>query len=547
MHDLGFDKLCEALTDKKAEQTALLNTLSSITDSPEAARYRADVFEDIYNNPKLCDQMIKLLDKINFLRDYGVFRKRNDDVPGIWDLMHSLEEMKEYIGYVEAMHSCLEDAPIRSEGLCELRDHIENIYNDYGYAALKNDVAKLKASTEALKSVTVGINLNQRFEAESLGLISINSKSFTKSNVIGEFYDKISGKDHIRDDADWNGSMKFRQVKPEGLNIEKHNEETGEFVMAMRNPLMAAHLARVPEGDGSGDITRYMNREADHLISNLVKNIRETLNKYMNLSITDVTELIPELMFYIRFADYIRKLSDKGFCFSKPRVFEGASFSHKMEARGIYNLKLINHAIENKSEIVKNDIDFDEDKLLYLLTGANRGGKTTITQAVGQLFVLAQNGIFVPADSFLYEPVDCVYTHFPADEDQTMDLGRLGEECKRFRELYFDASDKSLLLLNETFSTTSFEEGYYIAYDSVRAIAEKGIRTIYNTHMHKLAFEMTADDNSELPKGIKSLVIRSGEGNVSFKIAMAKPEGMSYARTIADKYGVTYELLSKER
>lgn len=44
--------------------------------------------------------------------------------------------------------------------------------------------------------------------------------------------------------------------------------------------------------------------------------------------------------------------------------------------------------------------------------------------------------------------------------------------------------------MNESFSTTSFEEGYYIAKDSVRAILHKGMRTIYNTHMHKLAFDV---------------------------------------------------------
>ena len=64
---------------------------------------------------------------------------------------------------------------------------------------------------------------------------------------------------------------------------------------------------------------------------------------------------------------------------------------------------------------------------------------------------MAQGGIYVPGDSFEYVPVDCIYTHFPADEDKTLDLGRLGEECKRFREIYSAATQKSLLLLNETF------------------------------------------------------------------------------------------------
>lgn len=195
-----------------------------------------------------------------------------------------------------------------------------------------------------------------------------------------------------------------------------------------------------------------------------------------------------------------------------------------------------------------NDLIFDDEHLAYILTGANRGGKTTITQAIGLLFVLAQAGIYVPGKSFVYNPVDSIFTHFPADEDKTMDLGRLGEECKRFRELYSGCTEKSLLLLNETYSTTSFEEGYFIAKDSVRAILAKGIRTIYNTHMHKLAFDIEEINesvkavNSNAPKAA-SLVVKASGGKRSFKVEIAPPEGVSFAHDIAEKYGVTFEML----
>ena len=149
----------------------------------------------------------------------------------------------------------------------------------------------------------------------------------------------------------------------------------------------------------------------------------------------------------------------------------------------------------------------------------------------------------MPADSFAFWPVDCIYTHFPADEDKTMDLGRLGEECRRFRQIYSDSTKNSLLLLNETFSTTSFEEGYFIAKDAVRAILEKGIRTIYNTHMHKLAFDLEELNRSYDSVKAVSLIVKADGGNRSFKIEAAPPEGMSYAGDIAKKYGVTYEML----
>ena len=124
-----------------------------------------------------------------------------------------------------------------------------------------------------------------------------------------------------------------------------------------------------------------------------------------------------------------------------------------------------------------------------------------------------------------------------------MDLGRLGEECVRFKEIFSQSTDKSLLLLNETFSTTSFEEGYYIAKDSVKAILTKSVRTIYNTHMHKLGKDAEELTRESIETGAASLIMRTEDGKRSFKVALAQPEGSSYARDIAEKYGVTYDML----
>ena len=105
--------------------------------------------------------------------------------------------------------------------------------------------------------------------------------------------------------------------------------------------------------------------------------------------------------------------------------------------------------------------------------------------------------------------------------------------------------DRSLILLNETFSTTSFEEGYYIARDSVRAILTKGSRTIYNTHMHKLGFDVDEmNEGREAGDGkAYSLVVHNEGSQRSYKIEIAPPAGKSYASDIAEKYGVTYDML----
>lgn len=545
MHDLGFDNICKMLSEKENEQNIIMNTMAKICSDKEVIRYRLDVFEDILNNPSMREDLMEILGKISFIKDYGGINRDYDDKVTVWDLMHRLEDINDYITCVDSLHECLADKKINSKGLLGLKNYIEEIYSNNGFAELKKDISKLKIDTASLRSITIGINLNDRFEAASVGLISINSKTFTKSNVIGEFCDHLTTKDKISQDNEWNGNYKYQPV--ENADITEGNNalvRMAKFNAAKANPInVAAGVAAVAADDYAKDIPQHMDRVINHMISQTVKKLKETLKKYVTLTITNMTDLIPELMYYMKWAEYIEKLTANGAVFSKASVLTDENDDYCARARGVYNIKLAALPSEETGNIVTNDFDFDKEHRVYLLTGANRGGKTTITQAIGQLFVLAQGGIYIPGDSFEFIPVDNVYTHFPADEDKSFDLGRLGEECKRFKDMYTDATDKSLILLNETFSTTSFEEGYYIAKDSIRAIMTKGIRTIYNTHMHKLALDVDELNENAANGKAYSMVVRNEGEKRSYKIEIAPPGGKSFAADIAKKYGVTYDML----
>ncbi len=538
LHDLGMDTLVKQLTAVESEQTYIRNVMGMLTDDASHAVYRGDVFDDIYRNPGMRAELMKLLDRVNFLRDYGSYKHDHDHDPGVWDLMHRLDEINDYIECIEAVYKCLTNADISSKGLTSLRDYVEQLYTDNGFDELKTDIKNLRADTGSLKSVTVGINLNERFEACGIGIISINNKPFTKSGLVGRFVDKVVGKDQLHDGTDWDGDYRFDEF------TAKNPLAVGKLpIIPPFSPLALMSMKSISEADNQArSITNYMDEITERLLRQTVKHLRDVLNKYTMLTITDITDLMPEFIYYIRWVDYIEKQRARGFEFSKS-VPADNGISAKI--CGIYNLKLLDNKTAVSTDIVTNDLAFSDEHCLYVLTGANRGGKTTITQAIGQAFLLAQGGIYVPGTSFAFSPVDAIYTHFPADEDKTMDLGRLGEECKRFREIYAKATAKSLILLNETFSTTSFEEGYYIAKDCEKAILEKGVRTIYNTHMHKLAADIDEINAASQRSKAASLVMRTGQnGERSYKVEIAPPEGMSYASDIAKKYGVTYEMLT---
>ena len=540
-HDLGLDTLVEKLTVQPQEQMMIAQVMRGMTPDPAVTAFRCGVFEDILRHPEIREKMAKLLERVKTFYDYGVVRRHEGDESGIWDLMHRLEEYHDYIITVEQIRECLAEKDLQSEGMLRLREAVETICRDNGFAALRRDVEEMRISASSIKSLTVGINLNDRFEAVTLGLVSVNAKPFTRSGLLKNFLASVTPKDEIYPEADWNKSSSFYPANT-GTGFLESVGQVVEAGMVLRNPLAMMSLARVPAADGSSSVPRQMDSAATMLTSRITRKLRDMLGKYLNVSVKEISELIPELTFYTRWAEYIEKRRADGWTFCTPQVRETGAGTACASAGGFYNLKLV--AAEKPDTVVKNDLDFDEEKRIYILTGANRGGKTTITQAVGQLFVLAQSGISVPAERFVFDPADMVLTHFPADEDKTLDLGRLGEECRRFRELYARSTGKSLILLNETFSTTSFEEGYFIAVDAVKAVLERGTRTVYNTHMHKLAMELDSEINTDARKGkAVSLVAETRDGKNSFRVKIAPPEGKSFAREIAVKYGVTYEAL----
>ncbi len=541
-HDLGMDVIAGKVAARPQEAPLIKRIMTSLTADPRVSAFRSDVFADILNHPEIRERMMQLLEQVKTFYEYGVVKRGEGDEAGLWDLMHRLEEYRFYVATVEALRECLSDRDLASEGLRNLWEAVDRIYRDNGFAALKKDVEEMHLTASDLKSITVGINLNDRFEAVSLGLVSVNKKPFTQSGLLKNFLSSVSPRDSLEPEADWNGSTSYYPANAKTGLISS----AGQFAEAsviMRNPIAMMSLARVPASDGLAGVPRQMDSAASQMASRIARRLKDVLGRYMNISVKEIADLIPELLYYTRWAEYIEKYRSRGWTFCKPEARDAGSEAAGMAAEGFYNLKLTD-ALQ-PAETIRNSLVFDAEKRVYILTGANRGGKTTVTQAVGQLFLLAQGGIFVPGERFDFTPADWVLTHFPADEDRTMDLGRLGEECKRFREMYETCSRKSLLLLNETFSTTSFEEGYFIAVDAVKAILDRGCRAIYNTHMHKLAAGLDDGINDpDIPGKAVSLTAETKEGKNSFRVRIAPPEGKSFARNIAEKYGVTYERLT---
>ena len=508
-NDLSLDYICEELTGEPFEQNIIKNIMITMEKDPEVIRYRRDVFDDLLHFPKLRERIKELLEELAYLKELEKSVKDATAAP-IWQLLNRLQELDIYVNCISGIHTSLTEHPIQSEGLHKLKDFVGSIFTDSGFEYLHDDIKELVSEVGQVKSISLGVNLDNRMMPVEVGIVSINDKPFSKPGVLSRFLDYSSKKNMIHGGTSFDGMTKIHTV-----------------------------------GSVSGDdpLMRNLSRVVTEMLGHTVKQLKNKLSRYTNISGYSLTKMIPEFIFYIRWADYIEKVRQKGIPMCKPEITAPAGGD--LVAKGVYNFKLAIQTVKGKNiDIIRNDFEFTPEHGIYIMTGPNRGGKTTLTQAVGLLFLFAQCGIYVPAESAVISPVDCIYTHFPADENKTVNLGRLGEESKRMSEIFGQATSESLLLFNESRATTSFAEGLYIAKDVVRALRFLGARTVFNTHMHELAMNLNdVNDHVQGIRKVASLITGIHEGKRSYKIFIAPPEGVSYAQDIAKKYGVTYDQL----
>ncbi len=537
INDLSIDYICEAVTEDSYELNSIKQLLVKVTSSEEVIRYRLDVFEDFLNFPQLRSDLTALLLKLKDLREIERFQKDTES-SSIWQLVNRLRELDGYVDCITQIKQTLESLPINSEGLKTLRSNVQAIYADSGFPLLKADINETLEKARTLKSITLGVNLDNMLKPQAVGVISLNDKHFTDSGLLKRFMGFIDKKDELHHGNDVSGFTSFHSANPLTSSLG-----LGKVVVGAQNDVNQIENSGLTGADPMSDALK---RVVTDILKRTVNNIKSMLNKYTNISGYSFTELMPEIIFYIRFAELCDKIKEKGLPLCKAEVIDADN--RDCFITDIYNLKLgIKVANGEDISVITNDFVFDENKRVYILTGPNRGGKTTITQAVGLAFLLAQHGIYVPCGSMKFSPCDNIFTHFPADENDTVDLGRLGEESKRLSEIFSCATKYSLMLLNESLATTNVAEGLYIAKDVVKSMRYLGVRSVFNTHMHELARSVDEINNAiDGDSIVESMVTGVENGERSFKVFIAPPQGVSYAKDIAIKYGVTFESIKKE-
>jgi DNA mismatch repair protein MutS len=139
-----------------------------------------------------------------------------------------------------------------------------------------------------------------------------------------------------------------------------------------------------------------------------------------------------------------------------------------------------------ESEFVPNGIDFAEGSIA-VITGPNMSGKSTYMRQVALVCLLAQAGSFVPADAAALPVVDRIFTRVGASDDIAGGQSTFMREMAELTDILHDATDESLVLLDEVGRGTSTADGLAIARATTEFVHDEvGATTLFATHYHDL-------------------------------------------------------------
>ena len=497
--DLALQEILDNITETESEMLIVKDIITNVPGDIEDIRYRQDIMRDLAENESLTEELTEAVGLIRTLKDYGSKKSlmmQNDT--SLYELLENLRELSVYVNVTEQIVNCLNKSELKSAGLISMRDALSKIVGDEHFDMAKKDINTMLEHLSNVRGAMVGVNFTPDLDVELVSIVEFVPYRIRSKYTFAEIAASLS---NIMGTAQSTNTMGRPYAPTRVLDP----------LLVSMTPLIEKHLKR-------------------HYIR-----LKRIISKYVGMDSSSVTEMYEGLIFYICMTRFGKRLQAEGqeICFPE-LTDERGCFSLK----NLYNVRLF---FAQEKNIVKNDFAFSPQENLYILTGPNRGGKTIIEQALGIISVMAASGSFVNASDCKGQPFANILTHFPIDENLTINYGRLGEEAVRIREIVKETDNRTLILFNETYSTTSAVDGLYLSKDLLRILKEIGSAVIFNTHIHEVARIIDEMNQWDGDSCFVSLVMEIKDNVNTFHVKRSAPESKSYARNIAEKYGITYE------
>ena len=284
---------------------------------------------------------------------------------------------------------------------------------------------------------------------------------------------------------------------------QKEREETGIKNLRVGYNKVFGYYIEVTRSQLTMVPYRYQRKQtlagSERFITDELKQVEETIlgaqDKSVRLEYQLFCEIREQLMGQIaRFqatANAVKELdalqslavvaNENGYC--RPEIHEGYDLTIRDGRHPVVEAT-------SKELFVPNDTDLTDAGRMMIITGPNMAGKSTYMRQVALITLMAHMGNFVPASSASIPLCDRIFTRVGASDDLAAGQSTFMVEMSEMASILANATEKSLLVLDEIGRGTSTFDGLSIAWATAEYICNKkriGAKTLFATHYHELS------------------------------------------------------------
>lgn len=491
-------------------------------ESSSPPEHFADLFLDQVINTILAQKQTFHLEPIYYqpLQDTRVLKYRQDIFRDLEDqavlaVFNTFSErmmlVRRYLGMIEKLYYkyhqagwVLEAADLYCQavnGLAEdlngLEVHSEGLLGIWAY--LKDYVAqdaflKFQATTRQVKEALSTVQYSMIIKGITVRVQKYNQEADFSREVVETF-------------------EKFKQVEAKPYRIDK-------ITAAGMNHVKALVLDCVAR-----------------LYPDVFSQLEAFYTAYAGFEDPGIANFYREIQFYLSYLAFIENIKFKGLKFCYP---DFAVSDKHIQAQDAFDIALANKVQFESTPVVTNSFHLSGKERIIIVSGPNQGGKTTFSRMFGQLHYLASIGCPVPGKKARLFLSDRIFTHFEKQEDIRNLRGKLQDDLVRIHEILKQATPRSIIILNEIFSSTTLSDAIFLSQEIMKQIIQLDALCVCVSFIDELS------RMGEQTVSMVSTVDLKYPTRRTFKIIRKQADGLAYAVCIAEKHRLTYEIL-KER
>ncbi|WP_406803161.1 DNA mismatch repair protein MutS [Alkalimarinus alittae] len=194
---------------------------------------------------------------------------------------------------------------------------------------------------------------------------------------------------------------------------------------------------------------------------------------------------------------------------------------------------------------VPNDLHLDTERRMLIITGPNMGGKSTYMRQVALIVLLSGTGSFVPANRAVIGPVDRIFTRMGSSDDIAGGRSTFMVEMTETANILHNATENSLVLMDEVGRGTSTFDGLSLAWASAEHLAKRiKAYTLFATHYFELT---TLPDQLDNAVNVHLTATEHDDSIVFLHTVHEGPASQSYGLQVAKLAGVPHSVIQNAR